>query len=606
MKNDDNAETYRLGFERTTLEKPTESAMRWYRHWIGRNRGKINVASLEMVKLQASINIDSRCDRAQVLVSDRRHLLRRFATSIQGSGETCAGSSVRIPIVNSSVYYFPQGHMEQSCGSAPLLSSLVHSRPLIPCIISDVHCLADPKTDEVFVKLFLVPVEPSRLPNQFLDINGDVEDSDKIVSFSKILTPSDANNGGGFSVPRFCADSIFPPLDYNSEPPVQTLSVTDVRGGTWEFRHIYRGTPRRHLLTTGWSKFVNQKKLIAGDSVVFMRDGNGKMFIGVRRAMKKGGVGGDSGRWRETSDGGAMKGEGRGRMTAEAVAESAERAAKGCHSRVKMAVETEDSSRMLSFQGTVISAAPSDSGPWIGSPWRMLLVAWDDPDVLPNARRVSPWQVEIASSLPLYSSFPLAKKYKLSRESGLADAEGEIFFPMTGLTNSTMKHMNPSLLNYNCFPAGMQGARQNPFLIQGSTNYVSENTPMMSTDSLSSNFWQPKLNRISTELNIGSSQSDNLSPDSQSSMVSFGTGLTENVGCSSSKVGVNSFQLFGQIIHPVGSIFGSMEDESGKRYDEAVSEKNTLDLSSTYGFSKLLDGIDVRCERASAFKDISL
>ncbi|KAE8718662.1 putative Protein grpE [Hibiscus syriacus] len=550
----------------------------------------------------------------------------------------CAGSSVRIPSVNSRVYYFPQGHVEQSCGSAPSLSSLVLSRPAIACVISDVHCLADPKTDEVFVKLFLVPDESSRLPNQFMDVNCEFEDPDKIVSFAKILTPSDANNGGGFSVPRFCADSIFPPLDYNADPPVQTLSVTDVRGGTWEFRHIYRGTPRRHLLTTGWSKFVNQKKLIAGDSVVFMRDGNEKMYVGVRRVMKKEG-GGDSGRWREPSEEGAMKGEGRGRMTAEAVAEAAERAAKGlpfevvyyprpgwtdfvvradlveaglsiywsAGTRVKIAVETEDSSTMSSFQGTVISAASSDSGPWIASPWRMLLVAWDDPDVLQNSKRVSPWQVEIASSLPLHSSFPLAKKSKLSHESGLADSEGEILFPMTGLTNSTLRYTNPSLLNY--IPAGMQGARQNHFHVQGSNNYVSENTPMMSTDRFPSDYWLPKLNRISTELNIGSSQSNNLSPDSQSSMVSFGTEFTENVDCSSSKVGVNSFQLFGQIIHPVGSIFGnvgSMEDDSGKRYDEAVSEKNTLDLSSTYGFSKLLDRIDVQCERASAFKGFSL
>ncbi|KAE8701683.1 putative Protein grpE [Hibiscus syriacus] len=555
--------------------------------------------------------------------------------------KACAGSSVRIPIVNSRVYYFPLGHVEQSCGSAPLLSSIVLSRPSIACVVSDVHCLADPKTDEVFVKLFLLPVEPSRLPNRFLDINCEVENADEFVSFAKILTPSDANNGGGFSVPRFCADSIFPPLDYNAEPPVQTLSVTDVRGGVWEFRHIYRGTPRRHLLTTGWSKFVNQKKLIAGDSVVFMKDLNGKMYIGVRRVMKKGEGGGDSGRWREPSDEGAMKGEGRGRMTAEAIAEAAERAAKGmpfevlyyprpgwtdfvvraelveaglstywfAGTRVKIAVETEDSSRMSCFQGTVISAASSDSGPWIASPWRMLLVAWDDPDVLQNSKRVSPWQVEIASSLPLHSSFPLAKKSKLSHESGLADSEGEILFPMTGLTNSTMRYMNPSLLNYNCFPAGMQGARQNHFHLEGSTNYVSENTPMMSTDRFSSNFWLPKMNRISTELNIGSSQSNNLSLESQSSMVSFGTEFTENVGCSSSKVAVNSFQLFGQIIHPVGSIFGNvgrMEDDSGKRYDEAVSEKNTLNLSSTYGFSKLLDRIDVQCERASAFKSFSL
>ncbi|KAG4140822.1 hypothetical protein ERO13_D06G041200v2 [Gossypium hirsutum] len=555
----------------------------------------------------------------------------------------CAGSSVQIPTVNSIVYYFPQGHVEQSCGSTPLLSSLVLSRPLIPCVVSDVHCLADPRTDEVFIKLFLVPVEPSRLPNQFLDVNGEVEDPDKIVSFAKILTPSDANNGGGFSVPRFCADSIFPPLDYNADPPVQTLTVTDIRGGVWEFRHIYRGTPRRHLLTTGWNKFVNQKKLIAGDSVVFMRDCNGKMFIGVRRALKRGEGGGDSGRWREPTGGGATKGDGRGRMTAEVVVEVAERAAKGLPfevvyyprpgwtdfvvraelveaglniywaggTRVKMAVETEDSSRMTCFQGTVISGALSDSGPWIGSPWRMLLVAWDELD-LENVRRVNPWQVEIATSLPLQSSFPLAKKSKFSQESGLADAEGEIMFPMTGLTNSTMRYMNPSLLNYNSFPAGMQGARQNHFHVQGLTNHMSENTPMMSTDASSSNYWVPKLKRISTELNIGSSQSDNLSPDSQSSMVSFGTEFTENAGCNLSKVGVNSFQLFGKTIHmkePGGSMFGnvgSMEDDSGKRYDEAVREKNSLDLSSTNDYSKLHDRIDVKSESASAFKGFSL
>ncbi|XVF64670.1 hypothetical protein PTKIN_Ptkin09bG0186400 [Pterospermum kingtungense] len=552
----------------------------------------------------------------------------------------CAGTSVQIPAVNSWVYYFPQGHLEQAFGSPPLLSSFLLSKPLIPCVISDVHCLADPITDEVFAKLQLVPVEPSRFPDQFLNVNGEVEDSDKVVSFAKVLTPSDANNGGGFSVPRFCADSIFPPLDFNAEPPVQTLSVTDVRGGVWEFRHIYRGTPRRHLLTTGWSKFINSKKLIAGDSVVFMKDYHGKMFIGVRRAMKKGEGGWDSGRWREPGDGGAMKGEGRGRMTAEAVAEAAGRAAKGLPfdvvyypragradfvvraelvdaglntvwaggTRVKMPVETEDSSRITWFQGTVMSSAVTDSSPWIGSPWRMLQVAWDEPEVLQNARRVSPWQVEIVSSSPLHPSFSSAKKLKLSHDSGLTDAEGDILYPMTGLTNSTMGYMNLSLLNYNSFPAGMQGARQNHFHLQSLNNSVSENTPMMYADNFSGNYMVPKLSRISTELNIGSSQSDNLSPDSQSSVISFGTELTENGGGNSSKVGVSSFQLFGKIIHmkePAGNRFdnaGCMEDDGGKRYDEAARLKNSLDLSLTYGYSKLLDSLDVQGQRTSAFK----
>ncbi|PQQ04579.1 hypothetical protein Pyn_24254 [Prunus yedoensis var. nudiflora] len=32
--------------------------------------------------------------------------------------------------------------------------------------------------------------------------------------------------------------------------------------------------PQRHLLTTGWSAFVNKKKLVSGDAVLFLRDMN--------------------------------------------------------------------------------------------------------------------------------------------------------------------------------------------------------------------------------------------------------------------------------------------------------------------------------------------
>ncbi|XVF39400.1 hypothetical protein PTKIN_Ptkin01aG0031800 [Pterospermum kingtungense] len=62
--------------------------------------------------------------------------------------------------------------------------------------------------------------------------------------------------------------------------------------------------------------------------------------------------------------------------------------------RVKMVVETENSLQMTWFHGTVMSAV-ADSGPWVGSPWRMLQVAWEEHEVLQNARRVSPWQVEM-------------------------------------------------------------------------------------------------------------------------------------------------------------------------------------------------------------------
>ncbi|KAE8788513.1 auxin response factor 13-like [Hordeum vulgare] len=100
------------------------------------------------------------------------------------------------------------------------------------------------------------------------------------------LTQSDANNGSGFSVPRFCAELVFPPLDFEADPPVQRLRMTDPLGKHRDFRHIYRGTPRRHLLTTGWSKFINAKLLVAGDAVVFMRHADGELLTGIRRAPR--------------------------------------------------------------------------------------------------------------------------------------------------------------------------------------------------------------------------------------------------------------------------------------------------------------------------------
>ncbi|KAG2701010.1 hypothetical protein I3843_06G022800 [Carya illinoinensis] len=576
----------------------------------------------------------------------------------------CAGNSVHIPTVHSRVYYFPQGHVEQASSRPNFLSPLVQSKPLILCRITAVEFLADPITDEVFAKLLLQPIDPqlsSAFPcsSSFIeasrnqpDRNDGAGEDDKVVSFSKILTPSDANNGGGFSVPRFCADSIFPPLNYQAEPPVQTLSVTDVHGVVWDFRHIYRGTPRRHLLTTGWSKFVNHKKLVAGDSVVFMRNPGAQMFVGVRRAVRS--SNGDSryslptgGTTRVTPEEDNACGRegfsrnGRGRLPAKAVAEAAELAAKEMPfevvyypsagwsefvvkaeaveealnvfwtsgMRVKMAMETEDSSRMTWFQGTVSGASVPDSGPWRGSPWRMLQVTWDEPGVLPNAKGVSPWQVEYVSpTSPLHTAFPPAKKFRAPQNSGLlTDGEGDLFFPITGFTNSTMSHVSQSLLNYNTFPAGMQGARQNLFRQSGLSNLGENN---IYTDNSYGNNMVPKLKTVSTELNIGSSQSEKLSPDSQSSVLSFGTELIGTQCCSSTKVGAGCFQLFGKIIHmkqPVESGFddsGCTEDDGIKGYNETEPLNNPPDLSLTC--TKPLDRLDVQCKRAPTVGAFSL
>ncbi|KAL1819749.1 hypothetical protein ACET3Z_014618 [Daucus carota] len=554
----------------------------------------------------------------------------------------CAGTSVHIPAVNSRVYYFPQGHSEQSA-STPTFSPLVFARPYTLCCVRGVGFFANPETDEVFAKMHLVPV-PSDQSVLLRNEQGDVEDENDVVSFSKILTPSDANNGGGFSVPRFCADSIFPALNFEADPPVQNLGVRDVHGVVWEFRHIYRGTPRRHLLTTGWSKFVNNKKLVAGDSVVFMRNRrSGEISVGIRRAVK---ANADcNGRWNYYEDKREREGfsrDVRGRVAVEAVEEAAELAAKGLGfeivyypgagsadfvvkaekversfsvfwtvgMRVKMAVETEDSSRMTWFQGTVSSAVLPDSGPWRGSPWRMLQVTWDEPEALQNVKRVSPWQVENVVATPsLHSEFHPTKKCKLSQDPGLLSAgDGELLFPMPFLSHSLMGHLNPSWMNYNSFPAGIQGARQDQICVSGVPNNILENSQQ-----ICSKFFVGDMSPMAetTELNIGSAQVDNLSPDSRSSVHFFGNEQVgkQRVSKCSQKVGISSFQLFGKIIHINNPIEGGLDDvkctgEDGSKIYREGRVDHPLKRSLTYPFTEFFGTVDVQCQRDSASEDV--
>lgn len=342
----------------------------------------------------------------------------------------CAGGMAQIPPPDSKVYYFPQGHAEHANETVDFLK-FPRISPLVLCRVASISYLADSESDEVYARIRLVPSRGSDS-----DVNGDErgflgvdrnEEREKTNSFAKTLTQSDANNGGGFSVPRYCAETIFPRLDYSAEPPVQTILAKDVHGVIWKFRHIYRGTPRRHLLTTGWSNFVNHKKLVAGDSIVFLRAENGELCVGIRR-VKRGigggaevscgwntgvgfssflgecvGLGANGGR---RGGGGEVGLKDRGNVKAEAVFEAARLAANGeafevvyypragspefvvreaavraatrvhwCSGmRFKMAFETEDSSRISWFMGTISSVHVDDPVHWPNSPWRLLQV----------------------------------------------------------------------------------------------------------------------------------------------------------------------------------------------------------------------------------------
>ncbi|GER27467.1 auxin response factor [Striga asiatica] len=349
-----------------------------------------------------------------------------------------AGASVRIPPPNSAVYYFPQGHLEQHGLAAAAASQnpvVAPGRPFIPCRVLSFGLLYHPLTEQPLARILLQPTSAGsawrpKSSGEATPASGAVG-GNAIASYAKVLSPSDANNGGGFSIPRSCAERVFPRLESEGDRPAQNLRMRDAAGILWGFRHIYRGTPRRHLLTTGWSMFVNTKRLVAGDSVVFVRrtaaGGRTELFVRIRRAA--------AGSW-----------ESEERSVSSALAEMG-KAARGLQFevvyspkiglpdfvveagrveaawwvgwrpgiRVRMDVETVDSTQMVSSVGTVMTAVVPENGPWRGSPWRMLQVAWDEQEIAAKTEKVSPWEVEnIIPPNPHFfpPEFPSAKKLK--------------------------------------------------------------------------------------------------------------------------------------------------------------------------------------------------
>ncbi|WVZ86425.1 hypothetical protein U9M48_033205 [Paspalum notatum var. saurae] len=421
----------------------------------------------------------------------------------------CAGSMCTVPPVGAAVYYFPQGHAEQASAAVDLSATRVP--PVVACRVLAVSFMAEPETDDIFVRIRLVPLRPGEPVVDVGDADamapggGNDGQQPRTASFAKTLTQSDASNGSGMSVPRFCAQTILPALDYGQRPPVQSVYARDVHGVEWTFRHIFRGTPRRHLLTTGWSNFVSAKKLLPGDNVVFLRHEDGGIHVGLRRT-KRGSLSG----WGDAY--GSLSSN--GKVQAADVVAAATLAAAGepfevvhyprasspefcvraaavsasmqvqwtSGQRFKMAFETEDASRISWLMGAIAGVQPADPSRWPRSPWRLLQVTWDEaPELLGNVHRVSPWLVEPVSSMPnLHMPPPFSASRKKPRippynnESILLEGQ-QLFdtaFPRNHPLPPAPKHdrgfIVPSFpfpeYGYGSAAAGIQGARQAQFI----------------------------------------------------------------------------------------------------------------------------------------------
>ncbi|KAE9600138.1 hypothetical protein Lal_00046230 [Lupinus albus] len=356
----------------------------------------------------------------------------------------CAGPLVSLPQAGTLVYYFPQGHSEQvAVSTRRTATSQIPNYPNLPsqllCQVQNVTLHADKETDEIYAQMSLQPLNSEKdvFPVSDFGIKHSKHPSE---FFCKTLTASDTSTHGGFSVPRRAAEKLFPPLDYTTQPPSQELVVRDLHDHTWTFRHIYRGQPKRHLLTTGWSLFVGSKRLRAGDSVLFIRDEKSQLRVGVRRVNRQ----------QSTLPSSVLSADS---MHIGVLAAAAHAAANGspftifynpraCPSefviplakyrkavfgtqlsagmRFGMMFETEESGKRR-YMGIVVGVSDLDPLRWPGSKWRNVQVEWDEPGCGDKQNRVSVWEIETPESLFIFPS--LASGLKRPLQSGFLENE---------------------------------------------------------------------------------------------------------------------------------------------------------------------------------------
>ncbi|WZZ87827.1 hypothetical protein YC2023_116406 [Brassica napus] len=295
----------------------------------------------------------------------------------------CAGSLFDLPIIGEEVYYFPQGHIEQAHLVASENDNLCQLKPIfdisskIRCNVISIKLKVDTNTDEVYAKVSLSPCSPEfevSIPN------GNNEQN--INYFTKVLTASDSSTHGGFSLFKKDAIECLPLLDMSQQAPSQWIVAKDLHDHVWKFKHTFRGTPQRHLFTSGWKQFVRKKSLAVGDSVVFLRGENGESRIGIRKAAPQ-----------------------QSNISSSVISKESMH-----HGLVAAALNAINTKCMFDvfyrpkYSGTIVKVEDL-SIYWKDSEWRNLQVQWDEAATIPRPNKVSPWEIE-----------PLIRENKRQRE----------------------------------------------------------------------------------------------------------------------------------------------------------------------------------------------
>ncbi|KAI4380238.1 hypothetical protein MLD38_006453 [Melastoma candidum] len=379
--------------------------------------------------------------------------------------QACAGPLANVPPAGTHVVYFPQGHSEQVAASMKKdIDAQVPNYPNLPpkllCLLHNITLHADPETDEVFAQMTLQPV-PSFDKEALLRSDLALKScKPQPEFFCKTLTASDTSTHGGFSVPRRAAEKIFPPLDFSMQPPAQELVARDLHDNVWNFRHIFRGQPKRHLLTTGWSLFVSGKRLSAGDSVLFIRDERQQLLLGIRRANRQPTNLSSSVLSSDSMHIGILA------AAAHAAANNSPftvfynpraspsefviplaRYYKAVYSnqislgmRFRMLFETEESGTRR-YMGTITGISDIDPVRWKNSQWRNLQVGWDESTAGEKRTRVSIWEIEPVTA-PFFICPPPLFGSKRPRQPGFPIDD---FSDLDGIFKRTMPWLDDDI-----------------------------------------------------------------------------------------------------------------------------------------------------------------
>ncbi|OWM75799.1 AP2/ERF and B3 domain-containing transcription factor RAV1-like [Punica granatum] len=106
---------------------------------------------------------------------------------------------------------------------------------------------------------------------------GQAQRAAREMLFEKAVTPSDVGKLNRLVIPKQHAEKHFPLQggmtgnSNNANAKGVLLNFEDVGGKVWRFRYSYWNSSQSYVLTKGWSRFVKEKNLSAGDTVCFQR-----------------------------------------------------------------------------------------------------------------------------------------------------------------------------------------------------------------------------------------------------------------------------------------------------------------------------------------------